>query len=90
MPSPGGDRRTGRRAPRPGAVAPCPFRGLEHGRRGVLIQHAHADGLDLVPDGRRPLELQLLGGGAHLRLELRDHLLDLVLAQLRQLRLSAP
>ena len=64
--------RASSRAPRRGTLG-----GPEHRRGGVLVQHPQPDVLDLVPDGRRALELQLLGGGAHLRLELGDQLLDL-------------
>jgi len=61
------------------------LRGACHHHGRVIIEHPQADLLDLVPDHRGPLELQLPGGVPHLRFQLRDHPFDLFLRHLRQI-----
>ena len=80
-------RRFERRARRATAVR-HPGRGLgspgDDGGR-VLVEHPQPDVLDLVAQGRRPLELELLGRGLHLGFHLGHDALDLGLAPGRQL-----
>ena len=45
--------------------------------RGVLLEHAQADLLDLVAQDGGALELEVLGGGTHVRLHPGDQRLDL-------------
>ena len=63
-----------------------PLRRPRHHHRRVLLQHAEADLLDLVAERRGALELELLGGGLHLGLHLRDQALDLGLVRRREVR----
>ena len=51
--------------------------GPSDGDRGVLLEHPQPDLLDLVAEGRRALELELLGGRLHLGLHPGDERLDL-------------
>ncbi len=74
--APAATRRGGRRAI-------CrQLRGAGDDRRLILVQHPQADLLDLVAEGGRPFELELLGGRPHLGLHPGHELLDLALVEL--------
>ncbi len=75
-----GRRRRRARRPRPSLPGPAGSTGAlrrsPNDERLVLLEDAQPDLLDLVAEGGRPLELELLGRGLHLRFHPGDELLD--------------